>query len=400
MIEKRPHLAVVGGGPAGLRAAEVASAAGARVSLFEGKPAPGRKFLVAGYGGLNLTHGETLEKFAMRYSGSDLPPDFFAKLLAEFSPIDLRTWAAGLGIETFEQRTGRVYPKAMKAAPLLRAWLARLRTQGVEFFPRHLLTEIRPDEGLIFNNDEKTAIRPDAVVLALGGASWPRTGSDGGWTRLFPELKISAFESANCGWECPWPQDLIPQIEGQPLKNIVASAGKMSVRGEVMLTRYGLEGGALYQLGPALRAQKNPCLRLDLKPDQSAEILQRKMESVRRDFLTAAGERWKLPKAARALLGHFHGDFSEAKTLAQAVKNLQIPLGDPRPLAEAISSAGGLAWSELDENLMLKKRPGIFLAGEMIDWEAPTGGYLMQGCFATGNRAAHAALKFCERAES
>ncbi|MGE9267273.1 MAG: NAD(P)/FAD-dependent oxidoreductase [Verrucomicrobiales bacterium] len=383
---------MVGGGPAGLFAAETASARGARVSLFETHPAPGRKFLVAGYGGLNLTHGEELAPFLSRYRGPELPA-WFPELIRAFPPTALRDWAAGLGTETFQQRTGRVYPRAMKAAPLLRSWLARLRAQGVTFFPRHRLREISPGPELHFENQPSQGPF-DALILALGGASWPRTGSDGTWTRLLPNLRLSPFQSANCGWEFPWPAELIPHIEGRPLKNIRARAGQTVADGELMLTRYGLEGGLIYQLGPALRAQSSPVLEIDLKPAQSPAVLLRKMESVRRDFLSAAATRWKLPPHTRELLDRLHGPFSSAESLLAQVKKLRLPLTRPRPLAEAISSAGGVAWTELDHSLMLKKHPGIFLAGEMIDWEAPTGGYLLQACFATGRHAARAACEF------
>lgn len=397
MPEPAINIAIVGGGPGGLRAAEICAQGGAAVSVFDAKRSVGRKLLVAGYGGLNLTHGEDLECFISRYSGPDLPP-FFGDLIRNFTPTQLRQWAADLGIETFEQGTGRVYPREMKAAPLLRRWVSRLRSQAVRFHPNHRLCDIESTAGQLprLSFHEQSPRSFNAVILALGGASWKATGSDGQWTALLArhQLAITPFQAANCGWEHPWPSELIPQIEGLPLKNITVSAGDTMIAGELMLTRYGLEAGAIYQLGPALRAMSpTAAVTLDLKPEVSEPILLRKMESVRRDFLDAAATRWKLSRQARALLAHFHGPFHSASELARAAKSLTIPLSGPRPIDEAISTAGGLAWSEIDPSLMLRKLPGIFVAGEMIDWEAPTGGYLIQGCFATATHAAESALR-------
>ncbi|GAA5483312.1 NAD(P)/FAD-dependent oxidoreductase [Haloferula sargassicola] len=379
-------IAVVGGGPAGLFAAETAARAGASVTVFDASRSVARKLLVAGYGGLNLTHGEPIGKFISRYRGPDLP-SWFGEMIGEFAPDALRQWAADLGIETFEQRTGRVYPRVMKAAPLVRAWLRRLHELGVTIEVRHRLTDIAPGPTLTFHDGP--ALRFDAAILALGGASWPRTGSDASWISLLQKhgIRITPFQPANCGWEVDWPEDLVSEIEGRPLKNLAATAGGRTVRGELMLTRYGLEGGAIYQLGPELRALAAPVLSVDFKPETSLDVLVRKMESVPRDFLEAASVRWKLPPQTCALL-RLLGPSGSALDLARTVKSYPIPLLGPRPIAEAISSAGGVAWTELDENLRLHKLPGIHLAGEMIDWEAPTGGYLIQACFATGRRAA------------
>jgi len=393
---KQLKIAIVGGGPAGLRAAELCAAAGAAVTVFDARRSVGRKLLVAGYGGLNLTHGEPLDAFVGRYTGGPgFPARLFEEMIRRFPPGELRAWAAALGIETFEQRTGRVYPHEMKAAPLLRRWVERLRRQGVRFEVNAALSELGPGPFLQhLNADER--LHFDAIILALGGASWPRTGSDGSWLPLLVRhgIEITPFQPANCGWEHPWPAELVSRLEGQPLKNLRVHAGPLGVDGELMLTRYGLEGGAVYQLGPILRAMPEPALVVDLKPEVPEETLLRKMESVRRDFLDAAATRWKLGGPARLLLDHFHGPFHDVGTLAHAAKNLAIPLTGPRPIAEAISSAGGVAWSEIDDTLMLHKLPGVFVAGEMIDWEAPTGGYLIQACFATATHAARGALAF------
>ncbi len=378
---------MIGGGPAGLRAAEVAACAGAQVVLFDAKPSVGRKFLVAGKGGLNLTHGEELERFITRYSSPDQPAGIWRGLLEEFDATALRAWAADLGVETFQATSGRIYPRALKAAPLLRRWIARLKGLGVRFEMNHRLSGLRPSvpHVLEFSNGEE--IQADAVVFALGGGSWPQTGSDGGWIAVFQKLGIACHPlvPANCGWEHPWPTEVLAAAEGKPLKNLRASAGDATATGELLITRYGLEGGAIYQLGSALRSMPRPTIAIDFKPDFTHERLVAKMESVRRNFLEEASVRWRLGEAAAAILSR--REWSDADSLARETKHCVIDLTGPRPLAEAISSAGGVCWSEVDDNLMLKRAPGIFVAGEMIDWESPTGGYLMQGCFATGTRA-------------
>lgn len=390
-----PHILVIGGGPAGLRAAEVASAAGASVTLCEQKRSVGRKFLVAGKGGLNLTHSEEFESFVTRYRGPGQPEDFWGKALARFDNKAIRVWAALLEVGTFIQKSGRVYPKALKAAPLLRRWVAKLRAQGVEFKMNHRLTQLARGSADFETPEGPVTIKADAIILALGGGSWPNTGSDGAWVSTLQKagIEVAPLSAANCGWEVAWPEDLVPQVEGQPLKNVVASVDREVAPGEIMLTRYGMEGGPLYQLGPALRAMESPAITLDLKPTFTAEKLIAKMESAKRNFLDEAKVRWKLSDPMRAILAHFHGPFDSAEPLAQHAKACRIPLTQARPLAEAISSAGGVTWSAIDEQLMIKELPGVFVAGEMIDWEAPTGGYLLQGCFASGTLAAEAALK-------
>jgi hypothetical protein len=385
------QLAVIGGGPAGLRAAEVVAAAGLNVTLFDAKPSVGRKFLVAGKGGLNLTHGEEAARFAMRFDGPDQPAGIWRGLLADFDAAAMREWAADLGVETFQATSGRVYPKALKAAPLLRRWIARLKSHGVCFEMNHRWCGLTPGspQRLEFSNG---AIFPaDAVIFALGGGSWPQTGSDGGWLRVFKSLGIACdpLVAANCGWEHPWPPDVLAAAEGKPLKNLVVSAGANSVAGELMLTRYGIEGGAIYQLGPTLRAMSEPAIAIDFKPTFTHAQLIAKMESARRDFLDEARVRWRLADAAVAILGR--KSWHDSESLAREVKHCPIHLTGPRPIEEAISSAGGVCWSGLDDNLMLERFPGVFTAGEMINWEAPTGGYLLQGCFATGTRAGRAA---------
>ncbi|MEM9236131.1 MAG: TIGR03862 family flavoprotein, partial [Verrucomicrobiota bacterium] len=290
--------------------------------------------------------------------------------------------------------------KEMKAAPLVRRWLSRLRKQGITMHVNHRLTGVgrhmasnRPE--LTFNQEPPQSF--EAVILALGGASWQKTGSDGSWTSLLEEhdIGIHPFQPANCGWEVAWPSEIIPKIEGQPLKNLAASAGPIQVHGELMPTRYGLEAGAIYQLGPILRAMPKPSIEIDFKPEVPLENLMRKMEGVRDNYLDQAGKRLKLGEATQLLLRYFAGPFDSIEILCEAVKALEIPLLAPRPIDEAISSAGGVRWSEIDDDLQLRKLPGTFVCGEMIDWEAPTGGFLIQACFATATHAARGALKHC-----
>jgi uncharacterized flavoprotein (TIGR03862 family) len=390
--------AVVGGGPAGLRAAEIAIAGGAEVTLFDAKPSVGRKFLVAGRGGLNLTKAEPAALFATRYTGPEQPPDFWSRTIGDFDFDALRAWAAGLGIETFVASTGRVYPREMKAAPLLRRWVERLRQAGVTFAPRHRWTGFAHSSGaaLSFQSEHgTTSFEADAAILALGGGSWPDTGSDGHWTSILSAdgICVAPLAPANCGWECGWPESVLEVAEGAPLKSIAVSAGGQRVLGELLITRYGLEGGAIYQLGHVLRAQTEPAIEIDFKPTVPIEKLLAKLGPIRRNLLPEAEQRWKLPPPAVALLQTLP-TFSTPEELARAVKAFPLALDRPRPLVEAISSAGGVSWSEVDESLMLHRRPGVFVAGEMLDWEAPTGGYLIHGSFTTGALAARGALSW------
>lgn len=394
-------LVIVGGGPAGLRAAEIASLHGLQVRLFDAKPSVGRKLLVAGKGGLNLTHSEPLDRFAKRYLGGHQNA-VWTSLLSEFSNNDLRSWAKELGIETFIGTSGRVFPLGFKAAPLLRRWVERLRLLGVCFEMNKKLSEITRKDGrliLEFSSDGRLfPVTSDTVILALGGASWPETGSTGEWPILFEQLGIavSPLVAANCGWEVCWNADIIGEIEGQPLKNITVSAGEKKIAGELLITRYGLEGGALYQLGNTLRTLIKPALTIDLKPSFSEEELADKIRFSSNNLTDSAICSWRLSKAAGFLLRYFavEKSLTDPLSLAKEAKALTIPLIGPRPIAEAISSAGGVAFSELNEYLMIKRIPGLFVAGEMIDWEAPTGGYLLQGCFATGTRAANGVFHF------
>ena len=381
------HVVVIGGGPAGMRAAEVASTLGAPTILCDAQASFGRKFLIAGRGGLNLTHSEPVENFPERYGTEK---ERWRDLLGEFGPAELRLWAHSLGIETHVGSSGRVFPVGQKAAALLRAWIERLRTSGAEFRMGARFTGLeRTEDGwrVCFDGGELNA---RAVVLALGGASWPETGSDGQWPSILARLgiEIEPWQPANCGWEVDWPKSFLEKAEGKPLKNLTVRAVNESVSGELLVTKYGLEGGAIYRLGRTLRRMSEPTLTIDFKPQLTADLL-RERATQGGDWLRI----WKLHPAAIALL-ETAGEPVDLGQAIERVKNFTLRLRAPRPIAEAISSAGGVSWEELDEGLMLRKAPGVFLAGEMIDWEAPTGGYLLQGCFATGTRAGRSAVRY------
>jgi uncharacterized flavoprotein (TIGR03862 family) len=317
---------------------------------------------------------------------------FWRGILEAFDSDALREWALGFGFETFETKSGRVYLKNLKAAGLLRSWVSSLREAGVVFHTGQRLVSLEPGERWRLGFENGTSSEADAVILALGGASWPETGSDGGWVAMFEKLGVGTtpLTPANCGWEHEWGPEILEAAEGKPLKNIRLTAGDHSASGELILTRYGLEGGPLYALGSTLRTMASPKISLDLKPAHTEAQLVAKMESVRRNFATEARQRWKLGDAAYALLAG--REWNDASTLAHEAKNCVIPLKGPRPISEAISSAGGIRWEELTEDLMVKKIPGLFVAGEMIDWEAPTGGFLLQACFSTATRAAKSAV--------
>jgi uncharacterized flavoprotein (TIGR03862 family) len=369
----------------------------------------GRKFLVAGKSGLNLTNNEAIPPFLSRYSGPDLPSDLWQRILTGFDNQALQKWTLGLGIKTFTGSGGKVFPgpdqRGMKAAPLLRRWISRLRSLGVTFKTQHRWTALNhtPDQHteLVFNHQgSNVRYRHHAVILALGGASWPQTGSDGSWTDILSKsgIRISPLTPSNCGWETHWPQSVLDEAEGLPMKNLTVTCGKTSYRGELTLTHYGLEGAPIYRLGPAIRTQKHPHIHIDFKPDLSQDVLISKLGLVKRNYIREARRRWKLDPATCALLKHLpdRGPWRSAEQLAHEVKHCHIPLTAPRPIEEAISSAGGIAWSELNDQLMLKKLPGVYVAGEMIDWDAPTGGYLLQACFSTGTYAGMAAQTHAE----
>ncbi|MBA4011306.1 MAG: aminoacetone oxidase family FAD-binding enzyme [Phenylobacterium sp.] len=395
-------IAVVGGGPAGLIAAETLSAAGAKVTLYERMPTLGRKFLMAGRGGLNLTHSEELATFVGRYGEA---ASWLKPMIEAFSPADLQAWAQGLGQETFVGSSGRVFPKALKASPLLRAWLARLSAQGVELRLRREWRGWDAAGGLLFAGADdaiETAV-PDATILALGGASWPKLGSTGGWASLLADrgVALAPFQSANSGFDVGWSAMFAERFAGEPLKNIALTFDGRTVRGEAMIAAYGIEGGAIYALSASLRealaTDGAVTLEADLTPDVSRAKLTDRLhraaggQSTTNLLRKAAG----LSPLAINLLREAHGvDLPrEPGALARAIKTAPLRLTGMRPLDRAISSAGGVTQAAVDGDLMLRAVPGVYVAGEMLDWEAPTGGYLLQACFATGVHAARSILK-------
>ncbi|HRO34007.1 MAG TPA: TIGR03862 family flavoprotein [Brevundimonas sp.] len=398
MNTSAPRIHVIGAGPAGLMAAERLARGGAQVVVHEAMPSVARKLLMAGRGGLNLTHSEPPERFVERYGPAQgLVEDW----LAAFTAADLRAWADDLGAATFIGSSGRVFPRAMKASPLLRAWLGRLEGLGVEVRTRSRWTGWRDAAQTFATPDGERTERPDAVVLALGGASWPRLGSDGGW-RPWLEARgvaVTPFAPSNVGFDVAWSPVLIDRFAGQPVKGVALTHGDRTVRGEMMLTRYGVEGGAIYALSAGLREalarDGTAMLSVDLRPDLSVEALAARLARPRgkdsvTNWLRKAGG---LSPAAVALLREIPGEVPlGADKLARRIKAVRLTLTGIQGLERAISSAGGVARDQVDGRLMLKALPGVFVAGEMLDWEAPTGGYLLQASFASGVVAAGGAL--------
>jgi uncharacterized flavoprotein (TIGR03862 family) len=399
------HVAIVGGGPAGLMAGDMLARNGAGVTVYDQMPAVGRKFLLAGRGGLNLTHSGPIEQFLGRYGSAEprLRPAIEA-----LSPDDLRAFSGELGQPTFVGSSGRVFPKAMKASPLLRAWLRSLDTMGVTFKLRHRWLGWDDAGRLVFDApDGRLVVTADANVLALGGASWPRLGSDGGWVTAMAQagIAVAPLRPANCGFLVDWSDIFRGRFEGQPLKRIALSFGGRSVRGEAVITKLGLQGGGLYALSDRLReaiaAAGHAVLQIDLCPDRSAAALEQKLSAPRRkqSLTNVLRKAASLSPAAIGLLREASTRLSQLAPaeLASLIKAVPIRLAGIEPIAKAISTAGGVSFDEIDANFMLRRRPGTFVAGEMLDWEAPTGGYLLQACFATGAAAGRGALEWLER---
>lgn len=392
---RSPFVAVIGGGPAGLMAAETLAAAGHAVQLFDAMPSVGRKFLLAGKGGLNLTHGESLAAFGQRFfeRSAELAP-----WLADFGPEQLRAWAAALGVETFVGSSGRVFPKDLKAAPLLRAWLHRLRGQGVQFHMRHRWLGWAEDGALRLDTPRgELRLQPAATVLALGGASWQRLGSDGTW---WPWLQargadLAPLRPSNCGFDVGWSEHFSSRHAGQPLKGVAISIGDFRQAGEAVVTATGVEGSLVYAVSSLLREaiarDGSAHFTLDLLPARDLAWVQRELAHPRgpRSLSTHLKTRLKLDGVKAGLLWEVVPKDAQADParLAAAIKALPITVTAARPIDEAISTAGGVRFEGMDERLMLRALPGVFCAGEMLDWEAPTGGYLLTACFATARRA-------------
>jgi hypothetical protein len=402
------QIVVIGAGPAGLMAAEVLSDGGAGVTVYDSMASAGRKFLMAGRGGLNLTHSELLPSFLTRYG--KMAPQLTAAIEA-FPPERLREWSEALGQPTFVGSSGRVFPKAMKASPLLRAWLRRLDATGVQFALRHRWTGWDEKGRLLFQTPNgPVAVDASATVVALGGASWPRLGSDAAWVETLAAkgVTIAPLKPANCGFTVAWSEIFRNRFEGQPLKGVALSFGPRTVRGEAMITRTGIEGGAIYALSAELReavlASGQAILHIALRPDLDVNALTARLSAPK---AKQSFSNWLRKAAQLSPLGI--GLLQEAavnsgaplpslspQRLAELINAVPIKLDGIAPIARAISTAGGISFDELDSDFMIRRLPGVFASGEMLDWEAPTGGYLLQASFATGAAAGKGVLKWLE----
>ncbi|RIJ22266.1 TIGR03862 family flavoprotein [Henriciella barbarensis] len=395
------HIAIIGAGPAGLMAAEAALAGGAQVSIYDAMPSVARKFLMAGKSGLNISHSEDASQFRSRYRA---PDDRLASMIAAFGPREVEGWMAELGIESFRGSSGRVFPVMMKASPLLRAWLARLQGGGAKFHVRHRWQGWDNGGSLVFAAPSgEVKFDAEAVILALGGASWSRLGSDGAWAKLLVArgIEFEPFQPSNCGFEISWSGLLLDGFEGAPLKGVRLSAGDQSAHGDVIITKRGIESGAIYPLSPNLLgqigAERAATLEVDLLPDVDMDTLTKRLaaanpkdSSSNRLRKAARLDRTKIAlvnEIARGALPAGAGD------IARFLKSLPIRVDGPVPMDEAISTAGGVSWNALDDQLMLKALPGVYCAGEMVAWDAPTGGYLLTACLAMGRAAGRAAAR-------
>ncbi len=403
-----PFVAVIGGGPAGLMAAEVLSNAGVQVDVFDAMPSAGRKLLLAGIGGLNITHSEEYARFCARYA--ERQPHLQAALDA-MPPTALRQWVHGLGVDTFVGTSGRVFPKEMKAAPLLRAWLHRLRSLGVRLHVRHTWQGWGEQGELLFNTPTGPLVKaPMATVLALGGASWPKLGSNGAWVPWLKEkgVQVAPLESANCGFEVQWSDYLRTKFAGSPLKSVTLTFTDLHERettraGELVIGQHGVEGSLIYafsrEIRQRLNAQGSATFRLDLLPGRTHERVRSELQGLTRSGHSVPSyfkSKLGISGVKLALLHEVLGkeDFKNIDKLLSTIKALPITVSATRPIAEAISTAGGVCFSNLDQHYMLSDQPGTFVAGEMLDWEAPTGGYLLNACFATGLCAGKGVLRW------
>ena len=387
---------IIGAGPAGLFAAEHLSAKGYDVVVVDRMPSPARKFLMAGRGGLNLTHSEALETFVSRYREAE---NFIKPLISDFPPESLIDWCEGLGQETFVGTSGRVFPKSMKASPLLRAWLRRLDDSGVRLLTRSAFRGFSQDGNALISRDNEapSPMPARAVLLALGGASWPKLGSDAAWVPVLRDagVEVVDFQPANCGFEVSWSAFIQQRFAGHPLKRIKVTCGPHSVLGESILSEKGLEGGAIYALSAEIRTQLNQSgtapISIDLRPQLTHQALHEKLGRPRgkQSMSTFLRKTVGLQPVEQALIRE-SGPLPEVLgELATRIKNVPVTCTATYDIDRAISSAGGVALQEVDPHLMLRKMPGVFVSGEMLDWEAPTGGYLLQACFASGLAAAN-----------
>lgn len=399
------HLAIIGGGPAGLMAAEVACAAGVTVDVYEGKGSVGRKFLLAGKGGLNLTHSEGFAAFVARYGNRR---NDIRAWLQSFDSQAVCDWAQGLNVATMIGTSGRIFPADLKAAPLLRRWVRRLRDSGVRFHVNHYCVGISPEGHCRFQTPEgEVIVKPDATVLALGGGSWPQLGSDGAWVEwLRPRIDIAPLQPSNCGFDVEWTPVFTQRFAGHPVKSVIVSTGAaqaaQTLQGEFVITANGIEGSVIYALSAALRdtiARDGAAeLRIDLAPARERERLEKELSQPRgkRSFTEHVRRTVGIDGVKMGLLYEIvpRTDLLDVHKLATAIKSLPIKLARARPIEEAISTAGGIRFDALDEHLMIRSMPGVFCAGEMIDWEAPTGGYLLTACFASGRIAGKSAAQW------
>lgn len=395
------NVAIIGGGPAGLMAAEVLSAQGIVVSVFDAMPTVGRKFLLAGKSGLNLTHSEPHEKLTGRFGAAS---EFLAAALDASTATDICDWAHGLGVETFVGTSGRIFPIVMKASPLLRAWLARLNKQGVQIHTRHRFTGFS-GQGVFLETSDGTVNFPcDAVLLALGGASWPKLGSNAQWVGLLESkgIEIAPFRPANCGFDVHWSDDFRTKYSGSPVKSVTAASDAATLKGEFVVSQTGVEGSLIYAHAAALRDSleqgRQVDLVLDLAPDRTVDRIAKDLsrQKPKESFSSRLRKGAGLEGVKAALLRECVTGVTQldAQTLATLIKALPLRIVRPRPIDEAISSAGGIRLDALDDSYMLHTMPGVFAAGEMLDWEAPTGGYLLTACLASGRRAAAGIANF------
>jgi uncharacterized flavoprotein (TIGR03862 family) len=404
--EEKKKVIIIGGGPGGLFAALLLLEKGLIVELYDQMSSVGKKFLVAGHGGLNITHSENDDLFFQRYGAH---AEKFKQYLKLFSPQDLRDWCQSLGVETFIGSTGRIFPKKFKAGEMLLLWLKKLKSYpSFKLFPHHRLKNIEKNKTLTFDFKGKEVILPPStkttVLFSLGGGSWSKTGSDGLWTNLFSNIgiKVAPFQSMNSGFESDWSPHFKKKVNWVPLKNIKMSLQGQSTRGELLLTPYGVEGGGLYKFSALVREALNvggPAqIFLDLLPDLSLEDVTRKIYKPKgkNSLSNHLRKKLKLSGLCFSLLKErtTQEEFNNLDHLAKKMKALPLNLICPRPLEESISTSGGIHFDNLDDSLMIKSLPGFFIAGEMLDWEAPTGGYLLQGCFSTAYKAAQGILSY------